>query len=65
MCLCASDRSMQRRLGNGCLALGLILWLFVHPAVQWANNANHFVSGLLIGVSLALNLYVLWHARSS
>ena len=55
--------SAQRRLSNGCLAVGLILWLFVHPAAQWANNASHFASGLLLGVSLAINMGLLWRAR--
>jgi hypothetical protein len=50
-------------IANFSLAVGLLVNLFVHPAARSANYVNHFVSGLLIGVSLAINLRLLWLGR--
>jgi len=37
--------------------------MIFHPAGQAALNVLHFVRGLLIGLSLSVNLGVLWKAR--
>ena len=56
----------QRRmlaLGNGCLAIGLSLQLFLHPAGAMEKNWLHAVVGLLLGVSIGVNLFGLRMAR--
>lgn len=42
---------------NLSLFTGLMLWLFVHPASHGLRDALHFACGLLLGVSIALNLH--------
>ena len=42
---------------NLCLFTGLMLRLFVHPESRNMNYAIHFVFGVLLGISIALNLY--------
>lgn len=44
---------------NLSLFTGLMLWLFVHPASHGLTVALHFVYGLLLGVSIALNLHAI------
>jgi hypothetical protein len=46
-------------IGNICLVIGLLLWLFVHPAGQFSRDALHFVCGLLLGLSITINLITL------
>ena len=48
---------------NLCLFAGLMLWLFAHPASQDLKNLVHFVAGLLLGVSIALNFHALRRRR--
>jgi peptidoglycan/LPS O-acetylase OafA/YrhL len=43
-----------------CLAVGLLLPMLFHPAAQPARNLLHFVCGLLLGLSLSVNLALLW-----
>jgi hypothetical protein len=65
--MCVQDSSPRRQklaaLANLCLAIGLLLPMIFHPAGQAALNVLHFVRGLLIGLSLSVNLGVLWKAR--
>lgn len=42
---------------NLCLFTGLMLWLFVQPASHGLKDAVHFICGLLLGISIALNLH--------
>lgn len=42
---------------NLCLFTGLVLWLFAHPALLGLKDAVHFICGLLLGISIALNLH--------
>jgi hypothetical protein len=59
------DPKVRRRvaLGNVCLALGLVLFFFVHPANQTLLNITHGVSGLLLGISIGINLFAWRLAR--
>ena len=43
----------------GLLALGLVLFLFVHPATQQGLNALHGIVGLCLGMSGALGAMAL------
>ncbi|MGD0940722.1 MAG: hypothetical protein ABR905_13540 [Terracidiphilus sp.] len=43
-------------LANISLTIGLVLWLFVHPASQVERNWFHGISGFLLGVSITINL---------
>lgn len=51
------------QMGNLCLVGGLVLYVFAHPSDMAANAAVHAVAGLLIGISLGMNLCVLREAR--
>ena len=42
---------------NLCLAVGLLLSVFVHPAGQIEQNWLHAACGFLLGVSIAVNLF--------
>jgi hypothetical protein len=42
--------------GMACLAVGLILQLAVHPASHLAGLITHALCGMLIGMSIVLNL---------
>jgi hypothetical protein len=59
------DPENRRRLamGNGCLAASLILMNYLHPDHQIWLNLAHGVGGVLLGISLAVNMRVLWAAR--
>jgi hypothetical protein len=65
--MCVRDNSPQRRklvaLASLCLAIGLLLPMMFHPSGQTELNALHFLRGLLIGMSLSVNLGVLWKNR--
>jgi hypothetical protein len=50
-------------LANACLAVGLLLRLFVHPVNAMARNWLDAVVGCLLGFSLAVNLFGLRSAR--
>jgi len=43
-----------------CLTVGLLLPMLFHPAAQSARNLLHFVCGLLLGLSLSINLSMVW-----
>lgn len=42
---------------NGCLSAGLMLFLFAHPAAQLLLDLVHGTAGLLLGISIGLNLH--------
>ena len=67
MCVPYSQQDPQSRrlmvIGNLCLVAGLLLWNFAHPATQIEKNCLHALTGLLMGISIAINLYVLRFAR--
>jgi hypothetical protein len=50
-------------LGNACMAVGLMLYTFVHPSGQGAKDLAQGVSGLLLGVSIGINLFAFRFAR--
>jgi hypothetical protein len=52
-----------RAIANISLVVGLLLWLFVHPSGQIERNWLHFVCGLLVGLSICINLFGLGRAR--
>lgn len=49
-------RTRLLTLANLALAVGLMLWTFVHPSGQMAKDAIHALSGFLLGLSLTINL---------
>jgi len=58
--------SKARRLiaiGNLCMAVGLLLMLFVHPSGNTGRNWLHAVTGFLLGLSIAINLFAFSFAR--
>ena len=46
-------------LANGSLAVGLLLRMFVHPAGSSAHAALDFFVGLLLGISVTVNIHAL------
>ncbi|MFP5237738.1 MAG: hypothetical protein ACLGSD_17720 [Acidobacteriota bacterium] len=50
---------------NLCLVTALVLWLLVHPASHGFKDAIHFLCGLLLGVSIALNLHAIRRRKSA
>lgn len=54
-----SDQKGRRMVAaaNGCLAAGLMLFLFAHPASQLLLDVVHGAAGLLLGVCLSLHLH--------
>lgn len=42
--------------GGVCLAIALLLSIFVYPASAIGSELLHFVSGVFLGMSLVLNL---------
>ena len=52
------DLKTRRRMAvaNGCAAAGLMLQLFVHPASPMPKNLLHVGVGLLLGMSIAVNV---------
>jgi hypothetical protein len=50
-------------LGNISLVIGLLLWMFVHPAGQTAKDWHDGVCGFLLGLSITINLFGLRRAR--
>jgi hypothetical protein len=69
--MCLSYRQMDKKsrilvgIANFSLAVGLSLRSFVHPAGASARNWLLFVVGLLIGLSITVNLYSLIRCRVS
>lgn len=61
--MCVSYQQMDSKarlvtgIANFSLAAGLILWVFVHSTNQTAESMRHFFSGLLLGLSITINLY--------
>ena len=53
----------MRAMGNIALIIGLLLWLLFHPSGQIERNWLHFVCGLLVGLSIGINLFGLWRAQ--
>lgn len=64
--MCVQNETKGRNayitLGMSCLAVGLLLPQIFHPAEGLSLNLLHFVSGLLIGISLSVNLVGVWRA---
>ncbi len=61
--MCTEINSKGRKLmavASGWLAIGLVLPMLLHPSGQASRNLLHFVCGLLIGLSLSINLSLLW-----
>ena len=56
------DPRARRRMvfANLSLAVGLLLWVFVHPAGQIERNWLDAICGFLLGVSIAVNLMNFW-----
>jgi hypothetical protein len=50
-------------IGNISLVIGLLLWLFVHPSGQMERNWLHGACGLLLGISIAISIFVFVIAR--
>jgi hypothetical protein len=67
--MCIPNRLLDRKtrrlmaIGNIALVIGLLLWLFVHPAAQTERNWLHAVCGFLLGFSITISLYGLRFAR--
>jgi hypothetical protein len=61
--MCTEINSKSRKLfamASVCLAVGLLLPMLFHPAAQPARNLLHFVCGLLLGLSMSVNLAMVW-----
>jgi len=52
-----------RVIANTSLVIGIVLIHFVHPTSQLARDLSHGIGGLLIGLSIGLNLLGLRCAR--
>jgi len=70
--MCIADRQLdpktRRRMiiGNLSLILGILLWNsvrwnWIHPSSQIERNYLDGVCGLLLGISIGINLFVLRH----
>lgn len=59
------DRRTRRLIaaGNLAMAIGLILFNFVHPGGALERDCLHGVAGMLLGVSIGINLFALRFAR--
>lgn len=53
----------QIAIANAALVVGLLLWLFVHPARPAAHSARDAAAGFLLGLSITVNLFIMWKAR--
>ncbi len=54
------DHKTMMSIGMACLAIGLTLPMFLHPAAGFGTNLLHGVRGFLLGLSIVMNL---WAAR--
>ena len=67
--MCIPNRLLDRKtrrlmvLANISLVIGLLLWLFVHPAGQLEKNWRDAACGFLLGLSVTISLFGLWFAR--
>ncbi|MGA2632933.1 MAG: hypothetical protein ABSF16_01750, partial [Terracidiphilus sp.] len=67
--MCIPNRLLDKKtrrlmsLANISLVIGLLLWLFIHPAAQMEQNWLHAACGFLLGFSITVNLHGLWVAR--
>jgi hypothetical protein len=50
-------------IGNLCLAAGLLLWNFARPSSKIEQDWLHGVCGMLLGISIGINLFGLRFAR--
>jgi hypothetical protein len=63
--MCVLNDAKSRKLYSfaaACLALGLLLPMSFHPVTEFNRNLLHFVCGLLIGMSLSINLGMVWRS---
>jgi hypothetical protein len=61
MCIEITPRNRRLiTLASSCLALGLLLPMAFHPAASSTRNLLHFVCGLLLGLSMSINLSAVW-----
>jgi hypothetical protein len=61
--MCTEINTKSRKLiamASACLSIGLVLPMLLHPPTQSSRNLLHFVCGLLIGMSLSINLGMFW-----
>lgn len=61
--MCEQTNSKSRKLfamASVCLAVGLLPPMLFHPAALSARNLMHFVCGLLLGLSMSINLAMVW-----
>lgn len=64
MCRSLDKRSKWlRAAANGALAVGLGLWSFARPVVGSGQPWFDAVVGALIGVSMGMNLMLVWKMR--
>ncbi len=61
--MCTEMTTKSRKLfamASVCLAVGLLLPMLFHPSAPSARNLLHFVCGLLLGLSMSINLSMAW-----
>jgi hypothetical protein len=67
--MCLTDGNDSKKLrwmfvsANGCLAAGLMLRLFVPANGIIPPDALHFLVGMLLGISIAMNFHVVQMRR--
>jgi predicted benzoate:H+ symporter BenE len=65
--MCTADETKKYKFmmpaATLCLALGLMLRALTHPVSQLAKNWTDGVAGLLIGLSIGMNLMLAWKRR--
>lgn len=67
MCISVGKRSLKNRIlmavANLALSIGLVLPYFIHPAGQRGADWLHGIRGLLIGMSIGMNLSIIRSRR--
>jgi hypothetical protein len=67
MCILVGKQSWKgrslRAVANIALCIGLVLPYFIHPAGQRSADWLDGIRGLLIGMSLAMNLFIIRFGR--
>ena len=61
--MCVLNDAKSRKLYSSavaCLVVGLLLPISFHPVTQFNRNLLHFVCGLLLGLSMSMNLSLVW-----
>jgi len=53
----------RRFFANLCLVVGLLLWIFVHPAGTIERDCVHAICGFLLGLSITVNLLTFWSSN--